>query len=305
MPQPILLRERSASVDPAVIGISYAGAGSYFVIELGMARAFVQKGIRPAFITGVSSGALAATAHALDPASGKGIEVAAELTATVSNRTLGLGVDQVLVRLALQRTHLKSLGDITPLRGLVRQAYTRLGFESVTIGTFQPPDRPRVLIGATDRVEGTSVWFPPETPIEDALVASAAIPGIFQWIDETVAGQQRTLVDGGVITNQPISQLALNGCGTIFACAAGYAGGTLPPPTNALNNALGSVLLMMHQASKLEEDYVRIKTGANVLHVHPVVDFPVHQFDFTPEVVHQVMDAATQKTVEWLGAQGY
>jgi predicted acylesterase/phospholipase RssA len=161
------------------------------------------------------------------------------------------------------------------------------------------------LIAATDRVQGTSVWFPPETPIEDALIASAAIPGVFQWIELDVGGQTRTLVDGGVITNQPLSQLALRGCGTIFACAAGYAGGTVPPPTNALNNALGSVVLMMHQASKLEEDYVRVKTGANVLHVHPEVDFPVHQFDFTPELVSQVMQSATEQTTAWLSQQGF
>jgi predicted acylesterase/phospholipase RssA len=117
----------------------------------------------------------------------------------------------------------------------------------------------------------------------------------------TIDGRERLLVDGGVVSNQPLSNLAENGCGTIFACAVGPTG-VLPPPANGVDNAFRTVGLMMHQCTKLEEDYVRLKLGEGgaVHHIHPEMAFPVHEFDFTPELVQQVMDEACTKTLEWL-----
>jgi predicted acylesterase/phospholipase RssA len=133
------------------------------------------------------------------------------------------------------------------------------------------------------------------------LVASSAIPGIFPWRLATLAGAEIVLVDGGVVAELPLATLVEHGCGTIYACAVGPVG-PIPPPTNGLQNVLQSMQTMKHQCTKLEEEYVRLKLSdqGSVNHVHPVVDFPVSDFDFTPELIHQILDDACAKTVAWL-----
>ena len=157
------------------------------------------------------------------------------------------------------------------------------------------------MVVATDVVNQEAVWFPDETPVEQALVASSAMPGVFPWQKMRVSGRDLTLVDGGAIANQPLSNLVEQGCARIYACAVGHTG-PLPAPTNALENAMRSINLTMRQATKLEEDYVRVKLGpqGHVHHIHPIVDFDGSNFNFTPTLVRQVMEDARAKTVDWL-----
>jgi NTE family protein len=306
--EPILLATSDLKVDRKKIGVSYSGGGAMVLIELGIAQAFVDLGILPAVIAGASAGALAGAAHALDPVGGAGIRMAATVLGGVTNRTLGLGIDQVIGRLALERQNLTSLGDHTALGPIIRDALeAKLGLTDVTIGYFRPPWRPRLMVVATNRLNGRSVWFPAATPIEAALLASSAIPGIFPWQTVRVRGRQLTLVDGGVVDNQPLSQLALAGCGTIFACAVGYVGGAIPPPTNAINNAVNSIWIAIHQSTKLEEQLLRerLGTGGDIFHIHPEVNFPVDQFNFSDKLVAQVMEESRRKTVAWLHKLGF
>ena len=81
------------------------------IVELGIARAFVRKGIVPAVITGASAGALAGAAHAIDPLGGKGIEIAAEICGMFSNSKLGLDAVHVALKVVRERWGLKGLGD--------------------------------------------------------------------------------------------------------------------------------------------------------------------------------------------------
>ncbi len=306
MTQPILLHDHVPALDPAKIGISYSGGGPLVAVELGIARAFVQKGIIPTAIAGTSAGALAGFAHALDVHRGTGIDLGADLLGRISNQFLGLDVGDILGRVISQRQHIASLGDNAPLGPLVRDGLQRtLNLQDITTRTFVPPVYPKLLIAATDIRDGTSVWFSDDTatvPIEDALIASSAIPGIFPWRTVRIDGADVPLVDGGVVDNQPLSKLVDQGCGTIYACAVGPTD-PLPPPANALDNAFRSSDLMMRQCTKLEEAYVRCKMDGQgcVYHIHPIVNFPIRQFNFTPALVQRVMDDATAATLDWLG----
>src|SRR5919199_2454990 len=142
MSQAILLKEKDPEdlrVDLNKIGISYSGGGPLVVVELGIARAFVQEEIIPDVITGVSAGALAGTAHALDVRNGTGIDMAQALLCRVSNSTLGLDPVHVLGRVLLGREHTTSLGDNAPLGSWIRDGLKHtLDLENVTIGTFRP-----------------------------------------------------------------------------------------------------------------------------------------------------------------------
>src|SRR5256885_435399 len=95
-----------------------------------------------------------------------------------------------------------------------------------------------VLIAATDRLSGESFWFPDTTPLAEALIASSAIPAVFPWVTYDRDGEHRILVDGGVVNNQPVSELVVRErCGTLFVCAVGPSK-PAPAPTNLVNNAV-------------------------------------------------------------------
>jgi NTE family protein len=303
LPDPRLSQLPPPTVDRARIGISYSGGGALVLIELGVARAFIARGVRPALLAGVSAGAFAAVAHGIDPIGGAGVASAARLLGQIDNGTLGLRWWQIVLHLLFVSR--RSFGDQGRLRRMVLQALARdFGLIDPRVGDLQDPP---VRIGASDRLSGAPVWFPPETPLGDALIASSAIPAVFPWVEMSVGGRGRTLVDGGVVDNQPLSQLVIEGCGTIFAVSVGPARHELKPPHNLVDNAIGSAYLAIHRAQRLEEAYVRELLGdrGDILHVHPWLDLPVDQFNFTPELVRRVMDEADRLTQEWLATQGY
>ena len=63
-----------------------------------------------------------------------------------------------------------------------------------------------------------------------------------------------------------------------------------------------AINLAMHQATKLEEDYVQLKIDGKgkVDHIHPIIDLAGDDFDFTPELVSRVMADAESQTIAWL-----
>lgn len=295
-------------VDKDRIGVSYSGGGPLVLVELGCAKAFIECGIRPAAISGVSAGALAGAAHALDPEGGRGVELACELLADIHRETLAFGWKPIVWRLLRMRTKFASLGDNAPIGPRIRDGLRRrFGLEDVTLGTFPQRGLPRLMIAATDRLVGASYWFPDDAPLDDALIASSAIPAVFPWVTLHRDGQQRVLVDGGVVNNQPISELVLRErCGTLFVCAVGPAG-PAPMPTNAVNNALPCVDLMMHQAMKLEEQLVKCRLGDRgvVHHIHPEVTVEVQNYEFSAPVIQAVVEESRTLTREWLAGLGY
>jgi NTE family protein len=306
MSEPIHLKDKQPDVDPTRVGVSYSGGGALVLIELGIANAFVKLGIVPDVITGVSAGALAGAAHALDPINGKGIRVAADILANdVSNDLLGLTPFHVLGRLLVEREHIRSLGDNAAIAPLMTAALKReFNLDNVTIGHFAPPDRPKLLIIATDVENRDSVVFPDDCSLVNAVVASSSIPGVFPWRTITIAGTERVLVDGGVVMNQPLSNLVEQRCGTIYACAVGPTD-PLPVPANALDNAIRAVNLSVHQATKLEEAYVQLIFNnlrkGTVHHIHPIINYlSGDNFDFNADLVRTVMDDAEAQTIDWL-----
>jgi NTE family protein len=295
--------------DPTKIGISYSGGGPLVVVELGIARAFVQSGIKPAVITGASAGAIAGAAHALDVDGGRGIDLAVAEIGHMSNATLKLDAGDFALRLLREGGHLKSIGDNAPAGDMVSNVILRLlGTSNLTIGAFGQPLGPdghatSVLgVVATDIVAQEAYWFPPDAQLQPALVASSAIPGIFPWLDLAAAdGTHRYLVDGGVVENQPLQRLADLGCGHIYACAVG-AGPVSAPPQNLIENVLRSINVSMHACSKVEENFLRSQLPADcrVIHIHPEVTTALVDFNFTPALVKQVVDEACQLTLDWL-----
>lgn len=299
-----LLHDRPLAVDRARVGVSYSGAGPLLLVELGVAQAFVDLGIEPFAIAGVSAGAIVATAHAVDPVRGAGIAAAARGLERVSNRSLGLTVGQVLWRALRERQRMLGLGSNESIETLVVDGFRAVtGRDRLTFGDFGRDGRPMLIVKATDRLTGEGVRFTGDDDVAGALVASSAIPGVFP----PRRMGPHLFIDGGVVDDQPLSELALEGCGTIYAVAVGYDGELLKAPTNLVDNWMKSTSIALHAASRLEQDYVQVKLGdAGVIHhIHPLVlELPVRGFDFTREVIAQVMRDARDETKRWIAEYG-
>lgn len=296
-------------VDRGKIGISYSGGGPRFVLELGAARAFIKNGILPHAVAGVSAGAVAATAHVVDPREARGIEVVARLVPQrLSTKRLGLTMEGLIERAIRHRSRLQSFGDNTAVRDIARAFFAEvIGDERPLLGAFAPPRYPRLLVAASDWLTEDAFWFEDDTLVEDALLASSAIPGVFQWRHHQSPGGHAVLVDGGVISNQPLSRLVMEGCGTIFACGFSTPPRTAYEPSNALHNILDSIQMMMHQCSHLEEDYVRLKLGDNGDLHRLFIDgtLPSHSYDFTPALINELIDSADLQVTAQLKGLGY
>jgi len=293
----------SPSVDPARIGISYSGGGPLLAVELGIARAFVQSGIRPAIITGASAGAIAAAAHALDMYTGRGIDLAVEELGHMSNATLKLDLLDFAVRVAKEGTGLKAIGDNIPAAQVISRVTSQLlQVPDLTLAAFGLPlvpggePSPRLQVVATDTLAQAAYWFPGDAGLQEALVATSAIPGVFPWRVRA----NLVLVDGAVVENQPLTNLMDQGCGRIYACAVGA--GPSAEPSNLIDNIMRSSNVSMHQCSKLEEAVVRSKMPPDcyVIHIHPEGTTALPDFNFTPALVNQAVDEACQLTLAWL-----
>lgn len=301
-----LLQDKTLNVDRRKVGVSYSGGGPLLLTELGIAQAFVDLGVIPATIAGVSAGAIAAVAHALDPKGGEGIRIAAEQLEHISDHKLGLTLPQITLEAVWERQHLAGLGNNEPIKELLALAFRSLaGQDRLDVGYFAHPDRPTLILGAADRLSGAPQWFREgqgTADVADALVASSAIPAVFPAKHMDVAGVRRLFVDGGVACNQPLSVLALDGCGTIYACAVGYDGEQLGEPGNLIDNMTQSMSIAMHQASRLEQSYVECQMGGRgvIHHIHPEVPFPVRGFNFDAGSIASVMAAARQATKDWI-----
>lgn len=298
------------TVDRARIGISYSGGGPRLILELGAILAFIERGIVPDVIAGVSAGALAGTLHAIDPRSPRAVEAALRvLPERLSTHGLGLTVEAVMAKAIRERGHIRSLGDHAGvLRAASRVLFEELlGTDSPRVGIFQPPQHPRLLIGATDWRREENYWFGPDSLLEDALVASTAIPGVFPWLPFDSGDGPMVLVDGGVISNQPLSRLALEGCGTIIACGFRAPDKTGTEPGNVLQSLMESVHMLMHACVHLEEDYVRLKLGdaGRVHRVQMTAAVAGHTYDFTAGAIAALVDRSRAEVLEQLVGLGF
>lgn len=163
------------------------GGGGRGAAQLGVLRALAQHGVEPDGCVGTSVGALNAAVVAAHP-----LDEAAALLETIwaSERTRDVfradRMRMVLNRIR-RRPYLRSGGS---LRELVRYA-TRLS----GITTFENLRIPLRII-MTDLAAGEPV-VAKSGPLEDALCASASIPGLFP----PVRVGDRLFVDGGVMEN--------------------------------------------------------------------------------------------------------
>lgn len=163
-----------------------SGGGNQGVGQVGMLQALVERGVVPDVVVGCSVGALNGAAVALSPTV-EGVETLADVWRSL--RTEDVFPGGRLSRAWNVLTRSDHLFSDEGLRTVIRRL-APLGFEDL-----QVPLR----VVACDFATGEEVVLA-SGPLEPALLASAALPGVLP----PVRYDGRVLIDGGVVDNIPL-----------------------------------------------------------------------------------------------------
>ena len=185
------MAEATGPHDPSAVPLAFvfSGGASLGAAQAGMLRALYEFDLRPDLLVGTSVGAINAAFAAGRPPTANAAAELASIWRAVSRGdvfpanplTAGLGLLGI-------RSH--AVPD-SALRRLVARHCTLERLEDARVPLH---------VVATDLLSGEEVRLS-DGPAADALMASAAIPGVFPPVER----DGRWLVDGGVVNNTPIS----------------------------------------------------------------------------------------------------
>jgi NTE family protein len=195
----------TTDISASKVAFVLEGGGSLAATQIGMLRALTEDRPRPGLVIGTSAGAINAVAFAADPTAA-GI---AEL------ETLWLSLHR---------------RDLATLRVLLENHFADQRLEDVQVPAY---------VVTTDLVSGDAHVIS-SGPIVEALMASAAVPGLFP----PVAIDGRDLVDGALAANTPVRQAVDLGATDIYVLAVatlGHTGHSTAPADLALS-ALGNLV---------------------------------------------------------------
>jgi NTE family protein len=180
-----------------------------------------------------------------------------------------------------QRPHL------IPDKGLRRLVADHLRFSRLE-------DAPIPLhVVATDVLSGHDVLLSSGDAVE-AIMASAAIPAVFPPV--TING--RTLIDGGVVNNTPLSHAVALGADRVWVLPTGYACALPQSPHGALAMALHAVTLTINQ--RLAVDVAGFEKEIDLRVIPPLCPMGISPVDFSHSA--SLIEHSHSATQEWLSA---
>ncbi len=181
------------------------GGGVLGAVEVGMLRALLERGIAPDLVLGTSVGAL------------NGAMVAREPTLAVTDR---------LAELWLQVSRSREVYGDRPLRTVRRAMSTGTHLYSPTpirqrlaeeFGDQRIEDLPVRFQACAAHIERAAEHWFESGPLVDAVVASAAVPGLMPPAE--VDGQH--YLDGGIVNSIPVSRAVQLGATRLFVLQVG------------------------------------------------------------------------------------
>jgi NTE family protein len=244
-----------------------------------MAEALLEAGIQPDLIIGTSAGAVNGVWLAGNPGP-EGATRLRQLWLTVRRRDVfPLSPFRLALGLVGLRNHLVSNEALE--RWLVVHApFSRI--EKATVPLH---------IMATDLMSGMAVRLS-EGDVIDALLASAAIPGIFPPVQ--VDG--RLLVDGGVAADTPIGEAVASGADTVYVLPTVGPAGLATQPRGPVSAVLQATSHMLGHAAEREVDIYADRCALFVVPAPVVGNVSPFRFNRTG----QLIDAARAATRTWL-----
>lgn len=182
------------------------GGGTYGAVQVGMLRALARSDLRPDLVVGTSVGAVNGAVVAAAPASAA--DRLAALWPLFERRDV---FPRGVVASALAaRTSRPWLFDPAPLAALLSGHLPATTVEELAL--------PFTAV-ATDLDTGSRVDLD-SGDLLSALLASAAVPGAFPWVER----DGRRLVDGGLVANVPVRQAVDRGARSVVVLDCGLFG---------------------------------------------------------------------------------
>ncbi len=256
-----------------------SGGASLGAVQVGMLAALHEQGITPDIVFGSSVGAVNAGWVAGDP----GLEHLDDLRAIWTS--LRTGTVFPLRPLTGLLGFLGKRDSLVPNSGLRALLEAHLRF-----GRLEDAPIP-ITVAATALTSGQEVALR-AGPAVDAILASAAIPGVFPPV--TVAGD--ALIDGGIVNNTPISLAIEAGATRVYVLPTGYACDLDEPPRTALGITLQAISLLVQQRLILEVRDLQAEVDLRV--IPPLCPLAVSPADFGHSV--ELIDRAHDAARRWL-----
>jgi NTE family protein len=195
------------------------GGGVLGAVEVGMLRALLERDITPDLVLGTSIGAINGALVARDPSIAV-VDRLLELwrAAAESRDVVGDRPVRTVRRALVTRTHVYSA---KPLTSRLREEFGDARIEDL-------PVRFQVCAASIERA--AEHWFA-DGPVVEAVVASAAVPGLLPPAEvETEHGVEHFL-DGGIVNSIPLGRAVALGATRVFVLQVGRIDRPLTPPT--------------------------------------------------------------------------
>jgi len=239
-----------------------SGGASLGAIQVGMLRALYERGVGPDLIVGTSAGAL------------NGAYIASRRQTTETAEGLAE------IWRELRRGQVFPVNPVTGLLGFLGardhlvpdSGLRRLVERHVECGELEEMRIPLHVV-AVDVLSGEELLLS-RGPTLDAILASAAIPGVLQPVE----WEDHVLMDGGVANNTPISHAVELGAKRIYVLPTGHACALREPPPGALGMALHAISLLTHR--RLVQDIERHRRDAQLIVLRPPCPLDIQPIDF-------------------------
>jgi NTE family protein len=225
------------------------GGGHLGAAEVGMLRALLERDVVPDLVVGTSVGAFHGAMVAAEPslASVEKLEAAWHELAELG--VLGSSWLTDATSLLRARTHVRSHG---PLR--------RLAAQLLEVETFEELAVPFQCVAACIE-RAAEHWFT-TGPVVDAILASAAVPGILPPVE--IGGEH--FIDGGIVNSIPIDRALFLGADEIYVLHVGRIDQPLDVPKRLRDVAM--VAFEIARRHRFVHDLANVPTGV-VVHVLP------------------------------------
>jgi NTE family protein len=246
---------------PRPLGFVLGGGGSLCAVQVGMLQALAELPIHPDLVVGTSVGSLNGAVVALDP-KGAANRLSHAWARITRKQVFPGGLLSQVRTLERSKTHL------FPNSGLAALVADFVG------PTAQFEDLSLPFSAVTTDVATASPHVVNTGALLPALLASAAIPGIFPWVDH----DGRRLYDGGVVANVPLRQALAMGARSLVILDCQFPGHLLPPPETLAETLLFTAMVTMRTQVVLEAPLVA--TEVPVVYLPGPAAHRISPFDF-------------------------
>jgi NTE family protein len=260
---------------PRPVGYVLGGGGSLGAVQVGMLQALAEHDITPDVVAGTSVGSLNGAVVALDPNSATN-RLSHLWPRMTRERVFPGGLLSQMRTLQHTKTHLfASTGLAAVIADFMGTdtAFDDLALPFAAMATDIATARPHVLR---------------EGPLLPALLASAAIPGIFPPVQ---LGSLR-LYDGGLVANVPMRQALAMGARSLVVLDANFPGHTPDPPETMAEVLFYTATVSMRTQAVFEAPLAAAEVP--VIYLHGPEPYPVSPLDFrhTGALIEAAYEAA-------------